>query len=104
MRIIDTRVSERVSVSVEELLLLCRSKTALQLEIVKFRCIHFRSWPEDIPRLRGLRVFLSIMVALCGLIQLYLMNISSTSLSPWIWNDLAIVGFLMGVLRYKIFD
>lgn len=49
-------------------------------------------------------MFLSIMVALCGLIQLYLMNISSASLSPWSWNALAIVAFLMGILRYKIFD
>ena len=54
--------------------------------------------------MRWLGVFLSIMVALCGLIQLYLMNISSTSLSPWSWNALAIVAVLLGVLRYKMFD
>jgi uncharacterized membrane protein len=54
--------------------------------------------------LKGLGVILSIMVALCGMIQLYLMNINSTPPLLWSWNVLAIIGFLMGILHYKIFD
>jgi len=74
------------------------------MEIVEFRLIRCSSRLEGISKMRWLGVFLSIMVALCGLIQLYLMNISSTSLSPWSWNALAIVAVLLGVLRYKMFD
>jgi hypothetical protein len=54
--------------------------------------------------LRGIDVFLSCMVAVCGLIQLYLMNISSSPPLLWSWNILAIIGFLMGVVRHKILD
>ena len=38
------------------------------------------------------------------MIQLYLMNINSMPPLLWTWNILAVIGFLMGIARYKIFD
>lgn len=58
----------------------------------------------DVSRLRRLGIILSFLVALCGMIQLYLMNINSMPPLLWTWNILAVIGFLMGIARYKIFD
>jgi len=54
--------------------------------------------------LRGIDVALSVMVALCGLILLYLMNINYTSSLLLSWNALAIVGFLAGLVWYAMID
>jgi hypothetical protein len=52
--------------------------------------------------MKGLGVFLSLMLALTGLVLVYLINISSTSSLVASWNILAVFGFLAGIARYKI--
>ena len=54
--------------------------------------------------MKTLGVFLSLILALTGLIMVYLFNISSTTSLVWGWNGLALIGILMGIARYKIFD
>ena len=54
--------------------------------------------------MRGIDVALSIMLAVCGLILLYLINISYTSSLLLSWNALAICGFLFGIVQYAIID
>ncbi len=54
--------------------------------------------------MKKLGVILSLVLALTGLVLVYLINIGSTSSLVWSWNVLAFIGFLMGIVRYKIFD
>ncbi|MBE0526886.1 MAG: hypothetical protein IH631_08080 [Candidatus Thorarchaeota archaeon] len=55
--------------------------------------------------MNGLRVFLGILLACCGLIQINLIRISSSDSSiDLIVGSIVLIGIFFGIIRYKILD
>lgn len=54
--------------------------------------------------MKVIRFFLGLALAVCGMIQLYLMYMHSSPVIVTSEYFFVFIGFLMGIVRYKIFD